>query len=72
MGTEIFGLSGAATALFFVEASMAFIVIRISLKITRMDLTEWTSVVLQPPFNFLGRVSKNFLNQSNTGEHSRI
>ncbi len=51
--TKALGISGAALALLLAEVVMAFLVVRVSLKIARMSGVRWVSGVLYPPLDIL-------------------
>jgi O-antigen/teichoic acid export membrane protein len=52
-GATYFGLSGVAIALLLAEAAMALLVLKVSLRMTNIDITCWLETVLLPPINIL-------------------
>lgn len=56
-GAKGLGLSGAAMALLIVEIAMAVIVIRASLRMTHIDMSQWIKATLRPPFEIFGQAT---------------
>lgn len=57
LGAKALGLTGVALALLLAETAMAVIVLRASLRMVRMSMSQWGKAVLRPPFEILGRAA---------------
>lgn len=56
------GLGGAALAILLVEAAMAIIVVRDSVRLARINIAEYLTTIFQPPFDIVGRVAVELRN----------
>ena len=56
LGLKSLGLGGAAFALFVVEATMVLLVVNASLRMVKMQITQWLKIILRPPFEIVCKV----------------
>jgi O-antigen/teichoic acid export membrane protein len=57
LGAKALGLTGVALALLLAETVMAVVVLRVSLRMVSMNISEWGKAVLRPPFGILSQAA---------------
>ena len=61
IGTACIGITGVSIALLLTEAAMAIIVIRASLRMSRLHMAQWAKMVVQLPYGLLSLYGVNLL-----------
>jgi O-antigen/teichoic acid export membrane protein len=61
IGTASIGITGASIGLLLTEATMAIIVIRASLRMSRLHIAKWWKMIVQIPYDLLGLSAANLI-----------